>query len=369
MGKVFWTGAVNPSDESDRCCWPSREGLRDPPAAFVGRAARPSGRSRTCCIRDVSYGQIPRADRSEKHRRAAEWIARQGRPEDHAELLAHHWGSALRLAEAAGLDTTDLRRAGAAGAASRRGSVVRAERVPVGGRRSTRRLSISGRRTPTTVPNSCSGTRGPLDVVGIPVPSPRSKRPATRCCRSAHLERAAEAETHARRVAWLHGRRDAAYAPSRASAGAHRRRRARRRGLASSARRRDTSHSRGRSAEAITTGYQALAMADALGLDAVQAHALSNLSIAKRLVGDPSADDDLARSIEIARAANSVELGRALNNQAMGAVEEGEFTGGRGPPRGSDRRSTKASARPPMPGSLVAAWSRAWSIWAGGTRR
>ena len=66
-------------------------------------------------------------------------------------------------------------------------------------------------------------------------------------------------------------------------------------------------------------------MADALGLDEVRAHALCNLSIAKRHVGDPTADDDLSRSIEIARAANSVELGRALNNQAMAAVQKGEF--------------------------------------------
>ncbi len=42
-------------------------------------------------------------------------------------------------------------------------------------------------------------------------------------------------------------------------------------------------------------------------------------------MGDPTGDDELARSIEIGRAANSVELGRALNNLAMRAVETGEF--------------------------------------------
>jgi hypothetical protein len=59
-------------------------------------------------VRDVAYGQIPRAERADKHRRAAEWVESLGRPEDHAEMLAHHYLQALALAEAAGLDTSDL---------------------------------------------------------------------------------------------------------------------------------------------------------------------------------------------------------------------------------------------------------------------
>ncbi len=108
MGKVFWTGAVHPSEESAPLLLAlARKG-------FVTRQRRSSVEHETewsfahMLIRDVSYGQIPRAERSGKHRRAAEWIARQGRTEDHADLLAHHWGSALRLAEAAGLDTSEL---------------------------------------------------------------------------------------------------------------------------------------------------------------------------------------------------------------------------------------------------------------------
>ncbi len=59
-------------------------------------------------LRDVAYGQIPRAERAQKHRETAEWIESLGRPEDHAELLAFHWRSALELARAAGQDTTEL---------------------------------------------------------------------------------------------------------------------------------------------------------------------------------------------------------------------------------------------------------------------
>jgi DNA-binding SARP family transcriptional activator/class 3 adenylate cyclase len=53
-------------------------------------------------VRDVAYAQIPRAQRAEKHRRAAEWIESlaPGRA-DLAELLAHHYGSALEFARLA----------------------------------------------------------------------------------------------------------------------------------------------------------------------------------------------------------------------------------------------------------------------------
>jgi class 3 adenylate cyclase/tetratricopeptide (TPR) repeat protein len=55
-------------------------------------------------VRDVGYGQIPRAERAEKHRLAAEWIesAVGERVADHAELLAYHYCEALDLAKAAG---------------------------------------------------------------------------------------------------------------------------------------------------------------------------------------------------------------------------------------------------------------------------
>src|SRR6266567_1390527 len=59
-------------------------------------------------LRDVAYGQIPRGDRAQKHRQTAEWIQSLGRSEDYAELLAHHWSSALELARAAGQDTAEL---------------------------------------------------------------------------------------------------------------------------------------------------------------------------------------------------------------------------------------------------------------------
>ena len=63
---------------------------------FVRRERRSAGRRDEYAflhllLRDVAYGQIPRATRIEKHSATAEWIEAHGRPEDSAEMLAHHY--------------------------------------------------------------------------------------------------------------------------------------------------------------------------------------------------------------------------------------------------------------------------------------
>src|SRR5205085_11792383 len=80
IGKVFWTGAVaaldsrEPEHADERLHALERK-------EFVQRARRSSVAEETeyafrhLLVRDVAYGQIPRAARGEKHRRAAEWIA------------------------------------------------------------------------------------------------------------------------------------------------------------------------------------------------------------------------------------------------------------------------------------------------------
>jgi class 3 adenylate cyclase/tetratricopeptide (TPR) repeat protein len=115
VGKTFWLGAVgavggrDPSDLEGRLHELER-------GRFVRRARRSSVGSETefaflhLLVRDVAYGQIPRGARADKHRAAADWIGSLGgeRLEDRAELLAHHYLSALELARAAGQDTADL---------------------------------------------------------------------------------------------------------------------------------------------------------------------------------------------------------------------------------------------------------------------
>jgi DNA-binding SARP family transcriptional activator len=59
-------------------------------------------------LREVAYEEIPRSSRAARHRRAAEWIDSLGRPEDHAELLAHHYLAALEDERTAGVDASTL---------------------------------------------------------------------------------------------------------------------------------------------------------------------------------------------------------------------------------------------------------------------
>jgi tetratricopeptide (TPR) repeat protein len=59
-------------------------------------------------VRDVAYGQIPRAARAVKHLAAAEWAQALGRAEDHAEMLASHYSRALEYSRAAGREDGEL---------------------------------------------------------------------------------------------------------------------------------------------------------------------------------------------------------------------------------------------------------------------
>ena len=61
-------------------------------------------------VRDVAYGQVLRAERADKHRRAAAWIEALApdRAEGRAELLAHHYRAALSFARAAGTEPPGL---------------------------------------------------------------------------------------------------------------------------------------------------------------------------------------------------------------------------------------------------------------------
>ena len=114
VGEVFWLGAVEAVDGVTR--WHAEELLYAlERKEFVQRLRRPPSVATETeyafshvLIRDVAYGQIPRAARSHKHQRAAAWIEALGRPEDQAEMLAYHYLQALELAEAAGTDAAVL---------------------------------------------------------------------------------------------------------------------------------------------------------------------------------------------------------------------------------------------------------------------
>ena len=74
-------------------------------------------------VQDVCYAQIPRAARATRHQAAAAWIEEKAgeRVEDLADVLAHHYQSALELNRAAGIEKHARAVAGAGGALPRPG--------------------------------------------------------------------------------------------------------------------------------------------------------------------------------------------------------------------------------------------------------
>ncbi len=124
-GGVFWSGSVAAAGGDDR--WTIDEHLRSlERKVFVRRSREVSVAGEGewifahALVRDAAYAAIPRALRAEKHLRVAGWIESLGRPDDYAELLAHHYLAALDLGSAAGVELAEfsdralaaLRRAG-----------------------------------------------------------------------------------------------------------------------------------------------------------------------------------------------------------------------------------------------------------------
>jgi class 3 adenylate cyclase/tetratricopeptide (TPR) repeat protein len=114
VGKVVWVGTVASLGGVPR--WTVEERLHAlERKEFVRREQRSTVEGETeyafrhVLARDVAYGQIPRSARAEKHRLVAEWIESLGdRTEDRAEMLAHHYLSALEFARASNQPTEAL---------------------------------------------------------------------------------------------------------------------------------------------------------------------------------------------------------------------------------------------------------------------
>ena len=107
VGEVFWAGAVTEMGNQDQeqvkamLHELTRKELVRPVrrSSMAGQAEYSFAHA---LIRDVCYAQIPRADRAERHRRAAAWIERMAgeRVADQAEIIAAHYTTALELAQA-----------------------------------------------------------------------------------------------------------------------------------------------------------------------------------------------------------------------------------------------------------------------------
>ena len=110
LGKVFWAGAL--AEMGGRELEEVEQTLHELSRKELVRPARMTSMDGEheygfwhVLVRDVCYGQIPRAARASRHRAAAAWIERKAgeRIEDLADVLAHHYLSALELNRAAGI--------------------------------------------------------------------------------------------------------------------------------------------------------------------------------------------------------------------------------------------------------------------------
>jgi class 3 adenylate cyclase/tetratricopeptide (TPR) repeat protein len=108
VGTVFWSGALAAIAERDPAG--TAADLDELAAkAFIrpSRGSSVAGQGEYAfwhnLTREVAYGQLPRTARIAKHRAVAAWIERVAGDgvTDHAELLAHHYLTALELAGAA----------------------------------------------------------------------------------------------------------------------------------------------------------------------------------------------------------------------------------------------------------------------------
>jgi class 3 adenylate cyclase/tetratricopeptide (TPR) repeat protein len=116
LGKVVWLGALAAMGGTSRFeveerlhALERREMLRRERRSSVGGEVEYAFRH--VLVRDVAYGQIPRAQRAEKHRRAAEWIESLSADRENApDMVAHHYSQALEYTRDAGRDADDLER-------------------------------------------------------------------------------------------------------------------------------------------------------------------------------------------------------------------------------------------------------------------
>jgi class 3 adenylate cyclase/tetratricopeptide (TPR) repeat protein len=329
LGKVFWLGAAGGIGGLDRSS--AEQALhRLERKEFVRRERRSSVADeveyafRHLLVRDVAYGQIPRARRAEKHRLAAAWIEALGRPDDHAEMLAHHHLTALELTRAVGADTASLaedarlalREAGdrafslSAYAAASRFYEAAVELWPASDPARPRLLLRYG------LVLSWIKVGGGLDIL-------HEARDAL--VEAGDSEGAAEAEILLTEAFWLHAQRDQGYAhlrraeqlvadvpvsPSKAFV--------------------VSNISRflmlaGKSEDAIRIGREALQMAEELHLDELRAHALNNIGCARVGSGDRAGVEDLEQSVAIAEAINTPEGIRSYGNFATVLANVGEL--------------------------------------------
>ena len=309
IGKAFWVGAVASIGGRDGV--EIEERLHElERGRFIRRARRSSVGGETeyaflhLLVRDVAYGQIPRAARAAKHEAAAEWIASLStdRLEDRAELLAHHYLSALELARAAGVDTSPLEEPARLALRSAGDRAVGLAAFSSAERAYAAAVELWPKDDPE---------RGPLLLqYGRSIWLHRDAgtdvltEARDLLLSSGDVDRAALAELHIADMAWRSGRGEEAQARfDRAASMIDGRPRSGQVAQAKAHLARYLMVS-GRPEDAIRVGREALEVADALDDDELRTFALNSVGTARVFLGDLEGVDDIEESIEVAERAN-----------------------------------------------------------------
>jgi class 3 adenylate cyclase/tetratricopeptide (TPR) repeat protein len=331
VGKIFWVGALEAVSDRPRAA--VEEGLqRLERKEFVRRERRSSvaGESafvfRHVLVRDVAYAQIPRSRRAQTHRLAAEWLEGLAgdRAEDLADMIAHHYLSALQFARAAGRDVGDLAER-ARHALLEAGDRALALFAYPAASRFYREALASWPEDDPERPGLLLRYGQALfraEGAGADVLA----EAAAELLDAGELELAAEAEVLLGDLLMIgHGRREEAAthfehaaslladrAPSRSKA----------RVLATRA---NFYLSVDEADEALGAAREAHEMAHALDLDELRAHTLTTLGFARVMRGELEGLRDLRESVAVAAAANSPQAARGYNNLASITADLGDL--------------------------------------------
>jgi class 3 adenylate cyclase len=327
VGKVFWLGSLALIGNRDRLeaeqllhSLERKEFVRRERRSSVGDDSQYAFRH--ILVRDVAYSQIPRAARAEKHERAAAWIESLGRPDDQAEMLAHHFLSALEFARATGeepRDITDRARTALRAAGDR---ALALSSFDSAARFYDAALDLSPADDPERayLLLGYGKARYELEVEGDDALLEASAELEDR-----DREAAAEAEITLADLFWRRGQH--------AESARHRERAAKL--IADAEVSRMKTHVFGQLARfhmlagefepAVRFGESALAMAESLGLDEERARALNTIGAA-RVESDHEGIALIERSIEVSRNLHSIELVRGLNNLAHQLAHRGRVS-------------------------------------------
>ena len=363
VGKVFWPGALGREDVDKVGAFHSLERK-----GFVRRQRRSSVEGETelafahALVRDVAYGQIPRGHRVKKHQRVATWIESLGRPEDHAEMRAYHWRSALDLARASGADHGELN--------DRARFALRDA--------GDRAFGLNNYVAAATFFHNALELWPEDDAERADLLFRRARalhyaydedrrEQALEEARDALLaagneELAAEAQVFLAYVAWDRGQGNVvsdrlgaaedlvgnSVSPAAA------------RVLATSARMREIADQQ---AEGLRLGERALEMAGELGLDELRAHALTTVGMAKNDIDEGSGVEDMERGLAIALEIGSRVAASTLNNLAVHSLIGGDL------PRADDLYAEGARVAERFGDAASARFigaNRIWIDWARG---